>query len=119
MDRLVRQTVCFGLIAAVFAAGKVSGQPQRDYLAFADKIRMVNCAPAANAPCFRLKFNAVNAAGAPISLNIPPDYDLVHNVKVLVDNQEIPPFYAAAEAAKPPMPYKGGARSCWWISAEA
>jgi hypothetical protein len=67
-------------------------------LDFSDSIRMVDCDPAATAPCFRLKFNIVDSNGAPLPAQLPPPEKLAENISVRVDSQAITPFFATASA---------------------
>lgn len=67
-------------------------------LDFADGIRMMNCDPAATVPCFRLKFNIVDAQGNPLGAQLPTPDKLADSIAIRVDGQEIKPFYAAAES---------------------
>jgi von Willebrand factor type A domain len=86
-----------GLIAcAVLICGAAWAQGPR--LEYADKVRLVNCQPSTAKPCFRLKLNIVDEHGSPVNLNLPPDKDLRDSLKVLLDDQEIRPFYAISEA---------------------
>ena len=64
-------------------------------LEFADKMRMVNCSPATNVPCFRLKANVVDAEGAPAAIPLPDTKLLANSIKIHTDRREIVPFYAA------------------------
>jgi len=70
---------------------------QSGRLAFADKARMVSCDPSTSKPCFRLKFNVVDAQGAPLNVNLPPGKDLREDMKVYVNDQEITPFLAYSQ----------------------
>ena len=85
------------MLPVVLSTAASAAPSQPGYLVFADKIRLVNCEPAATAPCFRLKLNTLDAQGAPVSLDLPPPAQLAASTTVLVDNDPITPFYAAAE----------------------
>jgi len=65
-------------------------------LEFADRIRLVTCDPVLQTPCFRLKLNIVDANGAPLALALPAPANLAKNIAVTADNQQVTPFYAAA-----------------------
>ncbi len=82
-----------GLMAVPFAA-RAQNVPGR--LDFSDSIRMVDCDPASSAPCFRLKFNIVDAQGAPLPAQIPPPEKLAGSINVMVGDQAITPFFAVA-----------------------
>ncbi len=71
---------------------------QSGHLDFADKVRLVNCDPSTPKPCFRVKFNVVDAQGAPLNVDLPPNKDLRGKLKVYLDNQEIDPFYAVSQS---------------------
>ncbi len=75
------------------AAWAQSGQ-----LDFADKVRLVSCEPSTGKPCFRVKFNVVDAQGSPLNVNFPPNKDLRGKLKVYLDNQEIDPFFAVSQS---------------------
>ncbi len=57
---------------------------------------MVNCDPASTVPCFRLKFNVVDAQGAPLGVQLPSPDKLTSSITVRVEGQDVTPFYAAA-----------------------
>jgi Mg-chelatase subunit ChlD len=93
-----RKIVC-GLAALFFAAAAARAQNVSGRLDFSDNIRMVDCDPAATVPCFRLKFNIVDAQGGPLPAQIPPPEKLAENITVQVGDQApITPFYAVASA---------------------
>jgi len=79
-------------LALTFVATAQSGR-----LDFADRIRLVSCDPSTTKPCFRAAFNAVDAQGSPLDLNLPPAKDLHRQIKIRLDNQEIDPFFAVSQ----------------------
>jgi von Willebrand factor type A domain len=83
-------TILFLSIAAIAQSGKLD---------FADRIRLVSCDPSTTKPCFRLKFNVVDAAGTPLSLSLPANQDLRGQLKVTLDNKVMPPFFAIAQGS--------------------
>jgi len=82
-----------------FVAGIVNSQSRNETLSFADKVRMVNCDPAMTTPCFRIKLNAIDARREPVQLDLPSGPELARDLTIIVGNQEITPFYAAASGA--------------------
>ncbi len=92
-DRLAKFSAMFSFLLLTCAS--LAAQSGR--LDFADKARMVSCDPSTSKPCFRLKFNVVDAQGAPLNVNIPPDKDLRQDLKIYVNDQEITPFFAVSQ----------------------
>lgn len=84
------------LLCASVAVGMAMAQSGR--LDFADKVRLVNCDPSTPKPCFRVKFNVVDAQGAPLNVDLPPNRDLRGKLKVYLGNQEIDPFFAVSQS---------------------
>lgn len=80
-------------VATVLVCPLVS--PAQYKLEFADKMRMVNCDPATNVPCFRLKANIVDAEGAPAAIPLPDTALLAKSITVHTGRREIVPFYAS------------------------
>lgn len=79
--------------AAVLVGPAVSSAQYK--LEFADKMRMVDCDPATNVPCFRLKANIVDAEGAPAAIPLPDTTSLAKNITIHTGRREIVPFYAS------------------------
>jgi Mg-chelatase subunit ChlD len=97
MPRLApRAKVLALLLSAGFCCGTCCGQSGR--LDFADKVRLVNCQPSTDKPCFRLKFNVVDAQGAPLNINLPPNKDIRGQLKIHVNNQDMEPFLAVSQS---------------------
>lgn len=84
------------LLLAGFGSGLAFAQSGK--LDFADKVRLVSCDPSTSKPCFRVKFNVVDAQGSPLNINLPPNKDLRGKLKIYLDNQEIDPFFAVAQS---------------------
>lgn len=93
MRRFISLTIGLLLSASCSVAFAQAGK-----LDFADKIRLVSCDPSTSKPCFRVKFNVVDAQGSPLNINLPPNKDLRGKLKVYLDNQEIDPFFAVAQS---------------------
>lgn len=89
-----------GLACLAIASLTATLQAQSGKLEFADRIRLVSCDPSTNQPCFRLKFNVVDEQGAPLNLKLPPNKDLHGQMKITLDNQELVPFFAAAQSGE-------------------
>ncbi len=97
----MRCLMAFAKAVAVFmgmSLVSVIATAQTGHLDFADKVRLVNCDPSTPKPCFRVKFNVVDAQGAPLNVDLPPNRDLRGKLKVYVDNQEIDPFFAVSQS---------------------
>lgn len=92
----VSLTKVFLFLATLGLAGAAWGQSGR--LDFADKVRLVSCEPSTGKPCFRVKFNVVDAQGSPLNVDLPPNKDLRGKLKVFIDNQEIDPFFAVSQS---------------------
>lgn len=84
--------------AALF--GTAMSRAQSGRLDFADRVRLVSCDPSTTKPCFRTAFNAVDAQGSPLDLNLPPAKDLHRQMKIKLDNQEIDPFFAVSQTGQ-------------------
>ncbi len=82
-----------GIVALATASGAWA---QGVRLEFAEKVRLLDCSPAASVPAFGLKANIVDAEGAPVGLALPPQEQLPQHITVVADNIEITPFYASA-----------------------
>lgn len=82
------------------SVGAIAGWAQSGRLDFADRIRLVSCDPSTAKPCFRAAFNAVDAQGSPLDLNLPPAKDLHRQMKIKLDNQEIDPFFAVSQTGR-------------------
>ncbi len=82
-----------GIAALSFASGAWAQGVRLD---FAEKVRLLDCSPAASSPAFSLKANIVDADGAPVGLALPPQEQLPQHITVVADNMEITPFYASA-----------------------
>jgi von Willebrand factor type A domain len=80
----------------------LAGQSGR--LDFADRIRLVSCDPSTSKPCFRAAFNSVDAQGAPVDLNFAPGKDLHGQIKIILENQEIDPFFAISQTGNSKAP---------------
>jgi Ca-activated chloride channel family protein len=76
------------------------GQAQDLRMVFADKVRMVDCSPASDIPCFRLKANIVDAEGAPAAPPLPNPELLASRIAVRLDRLERTPFYAGVGGAQ-------------------
>lgn len=90
--------IVYGFTAVLLAAAAARAQNVSGRLDFSDSIRMVDCDPASTAPCFRLKFNIVDAQGAPLPAQLPAPEKLAENISVQVGEQAVTPFYAVASA---------------------
>jgi len=90
------------LLAAIVFATPFVAWPQggTGRLEFTDSVRMLSCDPAGSAPCFRLKFNVVDAQGSPLPAQLPPPDKLASNLAVQVGDQVITPFFAEAGAGE-------------------
>jgi von Willebrand factor type A domain len=80
--------------------GTAATWAQSGRLDFADRVHLVSCDPSTTKPCFRTAFNAVDAQGSPLDLNLPPARDLHRQMKIKVDNQEIDPFFAVSQTGQ-------------------
>jgi len=89
-------SLAIALLIAGFGSSVSFAQPGK--LDFADKVRLLSCDPSTSKPCFRVKFNVVDAQGSPLNINLPPNKDLRGKLKVYLDNQEIDPFFAVAQS---------------------
>jgi hypothetical protein len=91
-----------GLLGVALLGVPFAARPQAPAgrLDFSDSIRMVDCDPASSVPGFRLKFNVVDAQGAPLPVQFPPPEKLAGNITVTVDNQTLTPFFAIAGAGE-------------------
>ncbi len=92
----------FGWLAVVLLTVPFGARSQNvaGRLDFSDSIRMVDCDPAASTPCFRLKFNLVDAQGAPLPAQLPTPEKLAGSISVLAGDQAITPFFAVAGGEK-------------------
>jgi hypothetical protein len=90
----MKRQLIFGL--AAIAIPTLWSQNLSGRLEFSDSVRMVNCDPAATAPCFRLRFNIVDAQGAPLPAELPPPDKLAANITVRANDLAISPFFAVA-----------------------
>jgi len=86
------------LLAALVLPSRMLAQSPGGKLDFSDNIRMVTCDPVSSIPCFRLKFNVVDAQGAPLAVQLPAPDKLADSITVQVDQQDVTPFYAVASA---------------------
>lgn len=86
------------LLAAFALPQRMLPQSPGGKLDFSDSIRMVDCSPAISVPCFRLKFNVVDAAGAPLAVQLPSPDKLADSITVQADQQDVTPYYAVASA---------------------
>jgi len=93
-----RRQIVYCFTAVFLAAVAVRAQNVSGRLDFSDSIRMVDCDPASTVPCFRLKFNIVDAQGAPLPAQLPAPEKLAENISVQVGEQAVTPFYAVASA---------------------
>jgi len=94
-----RRAAWSGLVVLAAAAG-LRAQTVTGRLDFSDDIRMVDGDPAATMPCFRVKFNIVDAQGAPLPVQLPAPEKLAENISVQIGEQTIAPFYAVASGDK-------------------
>lgn len=92
-----RSQTSFSLLAIALISA--TGWTQSGRLEFADRIRLVSCDPSTTKPCFRLKLNAIDQKGSPVNLDLAPDKDLHNQMRVLVENSSITPFFAVAQSA--------------------
>jgi hypothetical protein len=95
--RAIASIVAGGIVCMLGLPAPAAAQGPAGRLDFADSLRMMNCDPAAAAPCFRLKFNIVDAQGNPLGAQLPAPDKLADSIAIRVDGQEIKPFYAVAE----------------------
>src|SRR6185437_11013898 len=77
-------------------------------LDFLTKPTLVECEPEGAEPCFRMKFDFVDAAGKPVNVQLPPADRLTSHVEVQIEGENVKPFYAEATAtrqdqARPPQ----------------
>jgi Ca-activated chloride channel family protein len=95
----MRASCSIGIFAWLWLSGApstASAQVSGLWLEYADVPRMLDCAPAGVAPCFRLKVNIVNGKGLPVPVQLPPPETLAQSIDVGLDGKDITPFYAAA-----------------------
>ena len=86
------------LLAAFVCPLRMLSQSPTGRLDFSDNIHMVDCNPATSVPCFRLKFNVVDAGGTPLAVQLPAPDKLADSITVRVDQNEVTPYYAIASA---------------------
>ncbi len=91
----MRQVV---FLAALVLPLRMLAQSPSGKLDFSDSIRMVTCDPVSSVPCFRLKFNVVDAQDTPLAVQLPAPDKLANSITVQVDQQDVTPFYAVASA---------------------
>jgi hypothetical protein len=90
-------------IAALFLLPH-GGLAQGGTLVLASKVRLLSCEPS-SVPCFRLRFNIVNAQRAPLGVPLPAASKLAGDFRILADNQILTPFFATAlEQRQQPAP---------------
>ena len=85
---------------ALFAAASavaVFAQSANAHLDFAGNLQMLACDPVSSAPCFRMQLNVVDAQGHPAGVELPENAKLPASMRVHLENEELTPFYAAAE----------------------
>jgi Mg-chelatase subunit ChlD len=70
-------------------------------LDFLAKPELIECEPGGAEPCFRMKFDFVDATGKPVGAQLPPANRLASHIEVQVDGQGVTPFYAEAIAGNP------------------
>jgi Ca-activated chloride channel family protein len=91
----------FRIAAFVFVAAgwlQTLAHGQTVSLDFLTKPTLVECEPESAEPCFRMKFDFIDAAGRPVNVQLPSAEQLASHVEVQIDGQTIKPFYAAATA---------------------
>ncbi|MDE1178252.1 MAG: VWA domain-containing protein [Edaphobacter sp.] len=94
-------TKFFRIAAFVFATTgwlQTLAHGQTVSLDFLTKPTLVECEPESAEPCFRMKFDFVDAAGRPVNVQLPSAEELASHVEVQIDGQAVKPFYAAAAA---------------------
>jgi hypothetical protein len=76
-------------------------QEQVVALDFLTRPTLIECEPQSAEPCFRIKFDFVDAAGKPVSVQLPPADQLASHVEIQMEGQTVKPFYAAATVNRP------------------
>lgn len=71
-----------------------SANPRLD---FAGTMQLLTCDPVSSVPCFRTQLNVVDAQGHPSGVQMSPASKLAQSMRFQVDNQELTPFFAAAQ----------------------
>lgn len=96
-------TMFFRIAAFVFVATgwlQTLAYGQTVSLDFLIKPTLIECEPEGAEPCFRMKFDFVDAAGKPVNIQLPPAERLASHVEVQIDGQTMKPYYAAAAVGK-------------------
>jgi Mg-chelatase subunit ChlD len=81
------------LALAVFASRGERLSAQAGHLDSAEKPRLLDCRDSLDRPAFRLRFNPVDAQGAPLPLTFPPD-QLRERLKISIEGRDVTPFSA-------------------------
>ncbi len=63
---------------------------------FAEPVKLLSCEPATTVPCFQMKLNVVDSAGAPRNVQLPSAAELAASMTVHVGGQDLRPFWASA-----------------------
>jgi Ca-activated chloride channel family protein len=88
----------FAVVLAATGWLQTSARGQSASLDFLVKPTLIECEPESGEPCFRMKFDFVDAAGKPLNVQLPPAEQLASHVEAQVDGQAVKPFYAVASA---------------------
>jgi len=77
----------------------LSGQGSSGRLDSAEAPRLLDCEQAGLAPCYRLKFNIIDAHGSPLPVALPASEQLRHALKIQIDGRDVDPFLVLAQNA--------------------
>jgi Mg-chelatase subunit ChlD len=91
-----RRQLALVLVALLAGPAMLRSDTAAGRLEFSDSVKMLDCDPAATAPCFRLKFNIVDADGKPLPAELPAPEKLAESIVVRVGDQPVTPFFAIA-----------------------
>ena len=93
-----------GLFFAISSLpGLAHAQASDARLDFAGNMRMLTCDPVSPIPCFRMQLNVVDAQGHPVGVQFPEPSKLAGSMHIRIDNQDLVPFFAAAEHGTSPV----------------
>jgi Mg-chelatase subunit ChlD len=96
----MNKRLIFAAVAVLSIPMGLRAQNIAQRLDFSDNIRMVSCDPVSTAPCFRLKFNLVDAQGAPSPAQIPAPEKLAQSITIRVEDQPVTPFFALMQGGE-------------------
>jgi len=72
---------------------------QSVFLNFVEKPVLLQCENSSSQPCFRLNFNFVDHDDKPVEISLPTAEQLASHLEIQIENQNVKPFYAAADQA--------------------